>query len=116
MNVDRRKSKRHCTKSLIALTPKGVAQVVNLSAQSVFFRMKEKVHFQDYLVLDLYDAIGLNMVGILAKKVWSKTSNDEKDSDPFRSVIVARFEHLTPAQEYQLNFYLRQQPEQSRIF
>ena len=111
MDIDRRKSRRLSTKSLIALTPKGVAQVVNLSAQSVFFRMKEKVHFQDYLVLDLYDAIGLNMVGVLAKKVWSKTSTDEKDSNPFQSVIVAKFENLTPAQEYQLSCYLREQTE-----
>ena len=111
MDTERRKSQRYDAKGLIALTSKGVAQVANLSSKSICIKFISNVHFPDYSVMDLYDATGLNMVEVLAKKVWSKTLNVQSGSKLFRSEIVAEFENLSPDQEYQLKFYLRQQKE-----
>jgi len=109
MVTERRKSQRRNAKGLIALTPKGVAQVANLSSESICIKFTSNVHFPDYSVMDLYDATGLNMVDVFAKKVWSKTLDDQSGYKLFRSEIVAKFENLSPSQEYQLRFYLRQQ-------
>ena len=111
MDTDRRKSQRYVTDSLIAVTSKGIAQVVNLSTKSVFFRFTGDVHFPDYSAMDLYDSIGLNMVGVLAKKVWNKTSTQKSGFTPFKSEVVVEFQNLSPSQEYQLRYYLRQQLE-----
>ena len=111
MDTERRKSQRYDAKGLIALTSKGVAQVTNLSLKSICIRFIGNVHFPEYSVLDLYDATGLNMVEVLAKKVWSKTLGDQSGSTLFASEIVAELQNLSPDQEYQLKFYLRQQKE-----
>ena len=62
-------------------------------------------------MMDLSDATGLNMVEVLAKKVWSKILNDQSGSEFFSSEVVPEFENLSLTQEYQLRFYLRQQKE-----
>jgi hypothetical protein len=112
MVTERRKSVRHTANSLIAVTSKGVAQVVNLSLKSICIRFIGNVHFPDHSMLDLYDATGLNLVEVLAKKVWDKTLNNQSGSELFKSEVVAEFENLSSDQEYQLKFYLRQQKEQ----
>jgi hypothetical protein len=111
MVTERRKSERHARNSLIAVTPKGVAKVANLSLKNICIRFTGNVDFPDYAIIDLYDATGLNMEEVLAKKVWSKALNDQSGYEPFKSKVVAEFENLSPAQEYQLRFYLKQQKE-----
>ena len=111
MVTERRKSQRRNAKGLIALTPKGVAQVANLSSESICIKFTSNVHFPDYSAMDLYDSIGLNMVGVLAKKVWNKTSTQKSGFTPFKSEVVVEFQNLSPSQEYQLRYYLRQQLE-----
>lgn len=108
MVTERRKSKRREAKSLIALTSKGIAQVANLSSKNICIKFTNIVHLPDYSVIDLYDAEGLNMEEVVTKKVWSKTFDNQSGYKLFRSKIVAEFENLSPAQEYQLRFYLRQ--------
>ena len=108
MVTERRKSQRRDVKSLIALTSKGVAQVANLSSKGICIRFTNNVHFPDHSVIDLYDAKGLNMEKVVTKKVWSKKFDDQSGYKPFRSKIVAEFGNLSPSQEYQLRFYLRQ--------
>jgi hypothetical protein len=115
MVTERRKSQRHDAKNLIALTSKGVAQVANLSTKNISIRFTKNVHFPDYSVIDLYDATGLNMVEVVAKKVWSKTLDDQSGYKLFRSEIGAEFENLTPSQESQLKSYLRQQNEKTSL-
>jgi len=108
MVPERRKSHRREAKSLIALTAKGIAQVANLSSKNICIEFTSTVHFPDYSVIDLYDAKGLNLEEVVTKKVWSKTFDNQSGYKLFRSMIVAEFENLSPAQEYQLRFYLRQ--------
>lgn len=106
MSFDRRKSQRYITKSLIAITHKGVAQVSNLTTDSVFFRCMKKIDFPDYWVMDLYDTMGLNLEGVLVKKVWSKVSGKPNDSKLFHSEVAAEFKNLSSSQIYQLTLYL----------
>jgi hypothetical protein len=111
MFSERRKSRRHDAKNLIALTSEGVAQVSNLSSKSIFIRFLQNTHFPDYSVIDLYDTKGLNLTEVFTKKVWSKTLNDPRGSKLFRSEVVAEFENLSLAQKSHLRFYLKQQKE-----
>lgn len=111
MVTERRESQRHAGKKLIALTSKGVAQVVNLSIKGMYIRFMNIVHLPDCLVMDLYDTTGLSMEGVHAKKVWSKTLDNQNGYryKPFKSEIFAEFENLSLTQECQLVFYLSRQ-------
>jgi hypothetical protein len=113
MVTERRERWRRNTKGLIALTSQGVAQVVNLSTKGMYIRFTDSVHFLDYSVMDIYDSTGFSMVEVHAKKVWSKTlDNQNRYSDkPFKSEIFAEFENLSFLQECQLVFYLSLQKD-----
>lgn len=108
MVTERRESQRHATKKLIALTSKGVAQVVNLSIKGMYIRFRNIVYLPKYLVMDLYDTTGLSMERVHARKVWSKTFDSPNGCRDklFKSEIFTEFENLSLSQECQLAFYL----------
>ena len=113
MVTERRESQRYAGKKLIALTSKGVAQVVNLSIKGMYIRFKNIVYFPKYLVMDLYDTAGLSIESVHARKIWSKTfesQNGYRDK-LFKSEIFADFENLSLSQECQLVFYLSQKKD-----
>ncbi|MCP4342654.1 MAG: hypothetical protein GY799_28175 [Desulfobulbaceae bacterium] len=113
MVTERRERHRHNAKELIALTSKGVAQVVNLSTKGMYIRFTNNVHFPNYSVMDIYDSTGFSMVEVHAKKVWSKTLDNQNrySYKPFKSEIFAEFENLSLSQECQLVFYLSKQKD-----
>lgn len=111
MDPDRRKTHRHHTKNLIAVTSNGVAQVSNITLSSVFFRCVEKIDFPDHWLMDLYDPMKLDLVEVLVKKIWVKTTTEPNKPKSFHSEVAAQFENLSPYQKDQLKYYLSQQNE-----
>lgn len=111
MDPDRRKTHRHHTKNLIAVTSNGVAQVSNITLSSVFFRCVEKIDFPDHWLMDLYDPMKLDLVEVLVKKIWVKITAEPNKSKSFHSEVAAQFENLSPYQKDQLKYYLSQQNE-----
>jgi len=109
MAPDRRKTQRHLTKNLVAVTSSGVAQVSNITLSSVFFRCVEKIDFPDHWLMDLYDPMKLDLVEVLVKKIWEKTTTQPNKSKSFHSEVAAQFENLSPHQKDQLKHYLSNQ-------
>jgi len=111
MDPDRRKTHRHHTKNLIAVTSNGVAQVSNITLSSVFFRCVEKIDFPDHWLMDLYDPMKLDLVEVLVKKIWEKTTTGSNKSKSFHSEVAAQFENLSLYQKDQLKHYLSNQKD-----
>lgn len=107
MDTDRRKSQRQVTQSTIAITSLGCAQVINLTRTSVLFRFTKIIDFPDYLEMDLYEKLRLNLVGVFARKIRARAIVNSNESI-FKSEVAVAFENLSSHQEYQLSSYLRQ--------
>lgn len=107
MDTDRRKSQRQVTQGTIAITSLGCAQVINLTMTSVLFRFTKIIDFPDYLEMDLYEQLRLNLVGVFARKIRARAIVNSNESI-FKSEVAVAFENLSSHQEYQLSSYLRQ--------
>lgn len=107
MDTDRRKSQRQVTQGTIAITSLGCAQVINFTMTSVLFRFTQIIDFPDYLEMDLYEQLRLNLVGVFARKIRARAIVNSNDSI-FKSEVAVAFENLSSHQQYQLSSYLRQ--------
>ena len=92
----------------IALTQKGVCQVVNLSKGGVSLKCFSELEYPNEFTMDIYDETGLDLQAIKVKKVWEKRPSNPSSLLQSGLEFGGSFENLSTSQEAQLYSYLMQ--------
>ena len=112
----RRSTKRVRGKSGVALTPKGVCKITNLSKSGVSLKSFQRLELPPEWTMDIYDEIGLFVNQINVKKIWTRQVT-EKDKSLFSvEEFGGKFENLAPCQKKQLEALLQKNDEPEFCF
>lgn len=102
----KRKSKRLPVKDGIALTPKGVCQVINLSKGGLSLKFFHDLELPNELIIDIYYETDLYVRDLKVKKVWEKKIRNPASPLQHQMEIGGLFENLSFSQVIHFDSYL----------
>jgi hypothetical protein len=106
-----RKSRRQIVDHGIAVFPDGVAQIINITRYGFAFKCFGEYDFPDEWLMEIYDAAGISLEELSAKKVWIKNPGHHSVPVPATMEVGGEFADLSITQETQLTAYLKQLEE-----
>jgi len=102
---DQRGSKRHLAIHLLAITPKGTGQIIDISGTGLSLGCLYPHYFQNEWRLDILDAKGSHIKRLKVRKIWQKDNNTETSSE-FEMEIGIEFLELTQNQIQELDILI----------
>lgn len=106
-----RKSRRQLVDHGIAVFPDGVGQIINLTKYGFAFKCFGEYDFPDEWLMEIYDAAGISLEELSAKKVWIKNPEQRAVVAPATMEVGGEFADLTRNQKTKLAAYLKQLEE-----
>jgi hypothetical protein len=101
---ERRKDDRSREMHLLVITSRGTGKIVDISRNGLSFGCLYHHTFPEIWSMDLINAKGFYLKGIMVRKVWERTIGHPDLSDSFELEIGVEFMDLTPLQENELDF------------
>ena len=111
-----RKCKRQLVDHGIAVFPDGIGQIINLTRYGFAFKCFGEYNFPDEWLMEIYDAAGISLEELSAKKVWIKNPEHRTLPTPATMEVGGEFADLSRNQETKLAAYLKQLEEDKSYF
>ncbi len=99
---EQRNSNRYQTQHLLAITPKGTGQIIDISRAGLSFGCLYPHYFQNEWVMDILDAQGTHIKRLRVRKIWQRGESHANISAEFEMEIGVEFLELTQNQIHEL--------------
>ncbi|MBT8362093.1 MAG: hypothetical protein KJO32_14170 [Deltaproteobacteria bacterium] len=106
-----RKCRRQLVDHGIAVFPDGIGQIINLTEYGFAFKCFGEYDFPDEWHMEIYDAAGISLEELSAKKVWIKNPEQRAVPAPAAMEVGGEFADLSRNQKTKLVAYLKQLEE-----
>ncbi len=99
---EQQNSNRCQAQHLLAITPKGTGQIIDISGAGLSFGCLYHHYFQNEWIMDILDAQGTHIKQLKVKKIWQRGENHSDISSEFEMEIGVEFLELTQDQIHEL--------------
>ena len=103
---EQRNSSRCQAQHLLAITPKGTGQIIDISGAGLSFGCLYPHFFQNEWTMDILDAQGTHIKQLKVRKIWLKDENHANISTEFEMEIGVEFLELTQNQIHELEILI----------
>ena len=103
---EQRNSDRCQAQHLLAITPKGTGQIIDISGAGLSFGCLYPHFFQKEWVMDILDAQGTHIKQLKVRKIWQRDENCASISTEFEMEIGVEFLELTQNQIHELEILI----------